>query len=298
LKAKEVLLFTVLVAVLVSTMACGRDGKEEPTPTGTPTPTPFSMQVIPDQIKPAVPGQRCVFLVVVVAEAEDSGKGEPVNISATVSGATVAVEPQVAPPGLVAEVTVIPDEGTLDKTLPVTIRSERHGLQHTERVDIVMWDGPLPEGILEGALEGAARKRDLFIPWLAANYPDLGITAETEWVGTYAKVLMPVANYYLFFSKEWEMVLVFHVMIPPDDWSYIYLRHRFTEVCPSYAFEISSLAAHGDPRALICPRCGDSRPKGRHLSLEGLGIPEASRIRRENVGDDAPRYASSRRVGV
>jgi len=253
-KAKILITFALLAMLLTSTVACGRGGKEEPTPTGTPistpTPTPFSMQVIPDQIKPVVPGQRCVFLVVVVDEAEDSGKGEPVNISATASSATVAIEPQVAPPGLVAEVTVIPDEGTLDKTLPVTIRSERHGLQQTETVDIVMWDGPLPEGILEGALAGAAKKRDLFIPWLAANYPDLGITAETEWVGTYAKVLMPVANYYLFFSKEWEMGLVFHVMIPPDDWAYIYLRHRFTEVCPSYAFEISSLAAHEDPRAI------------------------------------------------
>ena len=254
MKAKVVVLLTLLAMLLVSTMACGGSGKEEPTPSGTPistpTPTPFSMQVIPDQVKPVVPGQRCVFLVVVLDDAEDSGKGEPVNISATVSGATVAVEPQVAPPGLVAEVTVIPDEGTLDKTLPVTIRSERHGLQHTETVDVVMWDGPLPEGILEGALEGAARKRDVFVPWLAANHPELGITAETEWTATYAKVLMPVANYYLFFSEEWEMGLVFHVMIPPDDWAYIYLRHRSTEVRPSYAFEISSLAAHEEPRAI------------------------------------------------
>jgi len=250
-KAKILITFALLAMLLTSTVACGRGGKEEPTPTGTPistpTPTPFSMQVIPDQIKPVVPGQRCVFLVVVVDEAEDSGKGEPVNISATASSATVAIEPQVAPPGLVAEVTVIPDEGTLDKTLPVTIRSERHGLQQTETVDIVMWDGPLPEGILEGALAGAAKKRDLFIPWLAANYPDLGITAETEWVGTYAKVLMPVANYYLFFSEEWEMGLVFHVMIPPDDWILIYLRHRLTEISPSYAFAISSEAAQEEP---------------------------------------------------
>ena len=215
-----------------------------------PIPTPFSMEVIPDRIEPAVPGQRCVFLVVVADEGESSSKGEPVNISATAPGATVAVDPQVATSGLVAEVTVIPDENTLGKTLSVTIRTERDGLQHTETVDIVMWDGPLPEGILEGALEGAAGKRDVFVPWLAANHPELGITAETEWTATYAKVLMPVANYYLFFSEEWEMGLVFHVMIPPDDWAYIYLRHRFTEVRPSYAFEISSLAAHEEPRAL------------------------------------------------
>jgi hypothetical protein len=183
-------------------------------------------------------------------EGEGSSKGQPVNLSATVLRATVTIEPQAASPGLVAEVTVIPDEGTLDKTLSVTIRAERDGLQQTETATIVMWESPLPEGIegiLEGALTGAAKKRDLFIPWLETNYPELGIAVETDWVGTYAKVLMPVVNYYLFFSEEWEMGLVFHVMIPPDDWILIYLRHRLTEISPSYAFTISSESAQGKP---------------------------------------------------
>ena len=75
-------------------------------------------------------------------------------------------------------------------------------------------------------------------------------SVETDWVGTYAKVLMPGANYYLFFSEEWEMGLVFHVMIPPDDWILIYLRHRFTEISPFYAFTISSEAAQGEPYSI------------------------------------------------
>ena len=227
-----------IALILVCLMAgCGRGGE----------PAPFSIEVIPNEITPAVPGQRCVFLVVSTDEGEGSSKGQPVNLSATVSGATVTIEPQAASPGLVAEVTVIPDEGTLDKTLSATIRAERDGLQQIETVTIVMWDGPLPEGILEGALEAAAWKRDLFISWLEANYPELGITVETDWVGTYAKVLMPVVNYYLFFSEEWEMGLVFHVMIPPDDWILIYLRHRLTEISPSYAFAISSEATQEEP---------------------------------------------------
>ncbi len=103
-----------------------------------PTPTPFSIEVIPDEIKPAVPGQRCIFLVVATDEGEGSSKGQPVNLSATVSGATVTIEPQAASPGLVAEVTVIPDEGTLGKTLSAIIRAERDGLQQIETVTIVM----------------------------------------------------------------------------------------------------------------------------------------------------------------
>jgi len=40
------------------------------------------------------------------------------------------------------------------------------------------------------------------------------------------------------------------VMIPPHDWARIYLRHRFTEVGPSYAFEISSLDAKEEPHTI------------------------------------------------
>jgi hypothetical protein len=238
----EVIIKTLFCVAFVSILVCLMAGCG-----GVGEPAPFSIEVIPDEITPAVPGQRCIFLVVATDEGEGSSKGQPVNLSATVSEATVMIEPQAASPGLVAEVTVIPDEGTLDKTLSVTIRAERGGLQQIEAATIVMWDGPLPEGILEGALTGAAKKRDLFIPWLETNYPELGITVETDWVGTYAKVLMPVANYYLFFSEEWEMGLVFHVMIPPDDWILIYLRHRFTEISSSYAFAISSEAAQEEP---------------------------------------------------
>lgn len=237
---RKTLVLVMMLALAVCLIPGCEDGK----------PTPFSMQVIPDQIKPAVPGQRCVFLVVVADEGEGGAKGKPVNISAEAPGATVAVDPEVATPGLVVEVTVVPDGGTLGKTLSATIRAERDGLQQTQTVTVVMWDGPLPEGILEGFLAGAAGRRDVFIPWLAANHPELGITPETEWTATYAKVLMPVANYCLFFSEQWEMGQVFHVMIPPDDWVYIYLRHRFTEVRPSHAFMISSLAAQEEPRAI------------------------------------------------
>jgi len=36
-------------------------------------------------------------------------------------------------------------------------------------------------------------------------------------------------------------------MVPPDDWAKIDLRHRFDELEPSYAFEISSVNATSEP---------------------------------------------------
>jgi len=96
----------------------------------------------------------------------------------------------------------------------------------------------------------AAEIRDEFIPWLAENHPEFGITSETEWTGTIVRPHFMVVMFYLFFSEEWEMGVSWHVMVPPHDWARIYLRHRFTEVSPSYAFEISSRDAQEEPHAV------------------------------------------------
>lgn len=89
----------------------------------------------------------------------------------------------------------------------------------------------------------ATEIRDRFIPWLATNHPEFGITSENEWTETIVRPHIAVVMFYLFFSEDWEMGVSWHVMIPPHDWARIYLRHRFVEVQPSYAFEISSLDA-------------------------------------------------------
>ncbi len=203
----------------------------------------FSMQVIPENTMDSIAGQRCVFLVAVADEGLGSGKGGAVDITATAPGAAVTVNPQAITPGQVAEVTVIPDKASTGETLTVNIKGERGGLQ-TETRTIVVWVG-------EDTLEPyAADVRDRFIPWLAANYPEFGITTETEWTGTVVKPRILVVTFYLFFSEDWEMGVSWHVTIPPHDWTRIYLRHRATEVSPSYAFEISSLDAQEEPHAI------------------------------------------------
>ena len=86
--------------------------------TALPAPAPFSMQVIPAHIEDSVPGQRCVFLVVVADEGQGSGKGKAVGISATASSGSVTVYPQAITPEQVAEVTVIPDEASVARASP------------------------------------------------------------------------------------------------------------------------------------------------------------------------------------
>ena len=231
----------VLLLILGSTFF-GCDSSDE-------EPVEFSMQVIPESIEDSIPGQRCVFLVAVEDEGNDEG-GE-VNISATVEGATVTINPQAITPGQVAEVTVIPDELVVDGTLTLTatITGEREGLDQTETVTIVVSGTVWPEELLPTAIG----MRDKFIPWLAANHPELGITSETEWVSSVVYPHIVVVMYYLFFSEQWEMGLRWHVTIPPHDWAEIYLRHRTTETVPSYAFKISSLDAGDDPQIVTPP---------------------------------------------
>jgi len=211
-------------------------------------PAPFSMQVIPERIKgEAIAGQRCVFLVVVADDGHGRSEGKAVSISATASVSSVTVEPQAIAPRQVAEVTVIPDKTSVDKTLAVTIRGERDGLEDTKTVTFSVIDGE------DGLGPAATEMRDKFISWLAANHAELGITTETKWIGTIVTPRWLVVSHYLFFSSDWEMHVSWHVMIPPHDWVRIDLRHRFTEAIPSYAFEISSVSANGEPHAIDPP---------------------------------------------
>ena len=208
-------------------------------------PSPFSLQVIPAYMEDTIAGQSCVFLVTVTDEGEGGGQG--VNISATAPGAAVTVGPQAITPGQVAEVIVVPDEASISSTLTVTVNGERDGLKQTETVTLdVLEDIYDSEGLATYAIE----LHDKFIPWLAENHPELGITSQTEWTGTIVTPHIMVVMYYLFFSEDWEMGLRWHVTIPPYDWAEIYLRHRTIEVAPSYAFKISSLEAQDEPQAV------------------------------------------------
>jgi hypothetical protein len=226
------------------------------TTTGTTTsPTPFSMTVMTRPTKPAgvqngmlgMVGQRCIFLVSITEPSGfDSGS---VQISATNEEkmADVQVNPQQIHAGQVAEVTVVPKTESVGKNLTITITGERGGLiqKGTTSVEVIDWEDTIGPT--------AAEMRDKFIPWLAANHPELGITNETKWEGTIVNPRILVVMHYIFLSDEWEMYVTWHVMIPPNDWAKVYLRHRFNGTRSSYAFEISSLEGGVEPHPIELP---------------------------------------------
>ena len=215
-------------------------------------PAPFSIQVLPEEVQDSYPGQQCVLLVAVQDEGEGSLKGGAVSLTVTVPRAEATIDPEEITPGQVAEVTVMPLEESANFNLIADITGERGGLTNTNsstiQVGVAFIDGRNGD---EDPLAIYAREiQSKFIPWLAENYPDFGITNETEWTGVNIRPHFMVVMYYLFLSDEWEMGLTWHVMIPPHDWARIYVRHRYNEMSPSYAFEISSLQGNEEPRTV------------------------------------------------
>jgi len=225
------------------------------------TPAPFSLQVNTRPTSPmgtgasimAIPGQRCIFPVAVTDEQGwligKAGLGGTVEVSAQASEgkAAVTTQPRQVTLRQVAEVIVIPTEAGTDEIFTVTVTGKRYGLTRTKTITVEVIPGE------DGIGSHAAGMRDLFIPWLAANYPELGITTETEWTGTIVNPQILVVMHYIFYSDDWEMYVTWHVMIPPHDWTRIYLRHRFTELRPSYAFEISSVQGQEKPHSIEVP---------------------------------------------
>jgi len=206
--------------------------------------TPFTVTVVPTDMTDTIPKQRCVLLVTIEDDSTPSLWEWPVQISASAEDAAVTVEHPWIVPGDVAEVSVVPDQATgsanadAGREISVQILARRGDTERSVTIPITITSeeedlvGPLAEPV-----------RDLFIPWLAENRPELGITDATEWEGTIVTPHILVVTHYLYFSSEWEMHVYWHVMIPPYDWARIDLRRRFSETLPSLAFEIPSRSA-------------------------------------------------------
>jgi len=199
----------------------------------------FSISVIPEQLNgDAIAGQHCVFLVTFTEEGEED---QGVHISATAPGAEVVIYFEDILEGEVAEVVVIPADASVGKTVQVTIAGSRGNRTDKKVVSFNVVEGE------DDRQEYAEELLDRFVSWLAVSHPEFGIHEGTAWNGTMVSPVWLVVSHYLLFSEEWEVHLSWHIMVPPHDWAKIDLRHRFTELEPSYAFEIPSVNATGDP---------------------------------------------------
>jgi hypothetical protein len=229
-------------AALVAAACTGSEASPSPAATPTPSPTQpaadvdFTVQVLPAEdpveARPAIPGQKVIFLVVVTSPGSD----EPVNISATVAGAKVfKIEPAELKPGVVGEVWVVPDAATEETAISTDITAARGAATHTERRTTKVM--PFENGRAEEVQPYFA----MWVDWLAANHPEFGITRSTEWDSSFTLALL-IVSHYAFFSDAWEMKISWHVMIAPDDFTEVYLRHRGTDSAWTHAFRMDSFS--------------------------------------------------------
>ena len=213
--------------------------------------TAFHINVIPEQRTEnqdplySIAGQHFVFLVTITDEGQECEL--PVRISATAPGAEVIIYQEDIFEGEVAEVVVIPAQASIGTTIEVTITGTRDSASDEKVVSFEVAEGE------DDRQEYAEELLDRFVPWLATNHPELGITDDTAWNGTMVSPIWLEVAHYLFFSEEWEAHIEWHIMMPPDDWARIDLRHRFDELEPSYAFEISSVNANSEPVPIEVP---------------------------------------------
>jgi hypothetical protein len=197
----------------------------------------------------AIPNQN--FLILVTAQdTQATSASTAISMSATAPNCTVTVTPQTVTQGQVAEVTVVPIEADVGKNVTVTIQGERNGANQTTTVTFEVIEAEDREVTLGPE---AAAMRNRFTQWLETNHPELGITNSTTWTDTVVNPRVLVVMHYMFLSEDWEMYVTWHVMIPPYDWTRIYLRHRFNTTAPSYAFEISSIEGRVEPQAIEVP---------------------------------------------
>jgi len=207
----------------------------------------FSLRIAPDLVRATVPDHGCVFLVSVQEAAAGASFDERFVLTADAPGAVVSIVPNAVVAGEVAEVTVVPAMASVDTTRSLTVRAERAGVAEsaTAAFDVMPpWSDA--DGDLATA-QMAAEIRDEFIPWLAKQHPELRIDESTAWESMATRPYILVVQYHLFFSDEWEMGVRWHVMIPPYDWSEIYLRHRWNESRPMLAFKLESRTGGIDP---------------------------------------------------
>ncbi len=232
-----------LLAVTAVLAACGS--------AALPARAAFTLEVTPPEdpvaVRAVIPGEHTSFLVSIT---DTGGSNDAATITAIATAAGVdRVLPASIKPGQVAEVWLTVDSTiAAESTGTVTITASRSGLRKTAtRTFSVM---PMSS---EGRERDAQPHFDFWVGWLAANHPELGITAATAWQPEYVSTLL-IVSHMSYFSADWELSLMWHAAtIPPNDWSQIYLRRRGSELKPSLAFKLDSFTNHTEPYAVAPP---------------------------------------------
>jgi len=166
-----------------------------------------------------------------VVEVGSSAAGEPIAVTASsVDGvACEVVPPQLAGPGSV-EVIARPGPTAPRRTVDVVVRAQAgDGAAAAGEAQLAL---PLQIMRYNDFLDEEARRRfELFSTYLAAQHPEFGLTPTTPLEGWNPVPNILVVMWYSFLSADCEALIRWHVMIPPYDWTEVFLRRRGSLDC-------------------------------------------------------------------
>lgn len=208
----------------------------------------FTIEVTPGEIADLAQNADGIFLLT-IEETGSRGSTGPFTLTIDSSDGMILVPSEVES-GKVAEIWLNVLGVDVGTTVTLTFSVERDEEVHTATVTALVTDPVEPP---DDRLETGTAMRDLFVPWLASEHPELGIDEDTEWISNPLRPHILEVSYYMFLSDEWELVVWWHVMIPPYDWARMYLRHVGTESVPSFGAEISSVSAGDAPHTMAPP---------------------------------------------
>ncbi len=168
-----------------------------------------------------------------VVEVGSSMAGDAIEVTATsVNGVPCEVRPaRLRGPGRV-EVIARPQAEAPLGVATVTVGAR--AAEGTAAAGVGEVELALPLHILdfEDRLGTTARRRFRpFITYLAARQPALGIDRTTAWEGWDPVPNILVVMWYSFLSDDHEALIRWHVMIPPYDWTEVFVRRRGSLDC-------------------------------------------------------------------
>ena len=129
----------------------------------------------------------------------------------------------------VAEITIRPSENIDTGTYVITVYAYGNLVSHVytpgmvQRVRLEVEITPWPAG---GPDQWILDKRDIMLDWIEETYPGLGPFDNIEWFSYFTYPGILVVEHWTFLSNDWEVRTASHVMIPPHDWSMIWMRPR------------------------------------------------------------------------
>ena len=198
---------------------CGGEGSDLPR---------LKLEATPSDPIGSYRGGTAVWVVAVEATPADAG---PIEVSAdSADGIACEVVPSQLGGSGVVEVIARPGPAAPRRALGVTVRAQAgEGASARGEAQVAL---PLRVLNYQDQLGDEARQRfTAFTSYLAAQHPEFGIDDATAWEGWVPTPNILVVMWYSFLSADYEALIRWHVMIPPYDWTEVFLRQRGSVDC-------------------------------------------------------------------